>query len=265
MASLIDQSCTWARAGDGVWMTEWFKLPAEEREMTSQFRSLLTRINIQEQTALIFMHMPRKVQKQLFAKLDLTPILAKFSSVRVGINNITRAQGVKGGTVKILKPGARFKKTMTTKVYLGSAISKLGAYTRIQAHEEGANGKSEEKSLHYDFSQRADVILDFRIVGIWSNPHVIDFMNADNDIQRWPPTFLEGVMMVSLGLVHRDNMPLIDRTHNSALSSASYTLIEELRSGLKLLDFHGGQKCPLFYAFAFVEISRFDHLARQFA
>jgi hypothetical protein len=50
-----------------------FKSPTSEREMTSQFRSLLVRISAQELSDNIFVYIPRKVQK-LFGKQDLTPI-----------------------------------------------------------------------------------------------------------------------------------------------------------------------------------------------
>lgn len=251
MRSLVGQMCIWAREDNGS-MSAWFKLPASDREMTTQFRSLLARISAQELIENIFVHMPRKVQK-LFGKQDLTPIdlldlpLVPHAfahrltymdiPVRVGVDKITRVQGVKGGTVKVLKPDARLEGEEEVKAYVGAAISKLGGYTRIRGHEDGANGKG-EKCMHYDFSQQADVVPNLRIVGVWSNPHVVDSLNADNDTQKWLPIFLEGVIMLYLGLVHRQDTPLVDRSHAGVFAEAKYAFIDNLRNGLDLPDFH---------------------------
>ncbi|KAG5788336.1 hypothetical protein H9Q69_012603 [Fusarium xylarioides] len=198
-------------------------------------------------------HMLKRIQK-IFSKKNLRPIdllnLPKvpysFSycliymdiPVRAGVNNITRLPGVKGKPVKSIKHDVQLESEADTQVYMGSAISKLGAYTRIRAHEEGSDGKVNENSVHYNYTKQPDVAPNLRIVGVWSNPFVVDSLDSPNDIDRWLPVFLEGILMVYLGLVHRSNVPLVDRTLQGVFSEAKYVLIDHLRSNLELPDFH---------------------------
>ncbi|RBA09380.1 hypothetical protein FPRO05_06517 [Fusarium proliferatum] len=250
---IVERICNWAREDENGSLKAWFKSPVSERHTTSQFRSVLAQVDIQQLIDNLFEHMPKCVQK-IFGKQDLRPmdlldlpqVPHSFSHrltytnipVRAGVNNITRLPGVKGKPVKSIKPDAQLGKEAPTKVYLGSAISKLGAYTRIRAHEEGSDGKVKEKSVHYDFTKQPDVAPNLRIIGVWSNPFVVDSLDSPNDIDRWLPVFLEGILMVYLGLVHRSNVPLVDRSLQGVFAEAKYVLIDRLRSNLELPDFH---------------------------
>ncbi|KLP19917.1 uncharacterized protein LW94_12195 [Fusarium fujikuroi] len=250
---IVERICNWARENENGSLKAWFKSPVSERHTTSQFRSILARVDIQQLIDNLFEHMPKCVQK-IFGKknlrpmdlLDLPKVPHSFSHrltytdvpVRAGVNNITRLPGVRGKPVKSIKPDAQLGKEAPTKVYLGSTISKFGAYTRIRTHEAGSDGKVKEKSVHYDFTKQPDVAPNLRIVGVWSNPFVVDSLDNPNDIDRWLPVFLEGILMVYLGLVHRSNTPLIDRTLQGVFSEAKYVLIDRLRSNLELPDFH---------------------------
>ncbi|KAF5551799.1 hypothetical protein FMEXI_3142 [Fusarium mexicanum] len=252
MKLIVEIICNWARQNKSDSLKAWFKLPASERETTSQFRSVLAKVDIQQLIDNIFKHIPNKVQK-LLGKQDLRPIdlldlpqvpqnfMHRLTyvdiAVRAGVNNITRLPGVTKNPVKSIKHGAQLECETEIKVYAGSTMNKRGARKRIRHHEIGSDGKK-EKCMHYSYTSQPDVAPNFRIIGIWSNPFVVESLDNTNDIQRWLPVFLEGIIMVFLGLIHRSNKPLVDRSFLELFSEAKYGLIDHLRSNLELPDFH---------------------------
>ncbi|KAG5748538.1 hypothetical protein H9Q72_011689 [Fusarium xylarioides] len=234
------------------------EVPPEESEVNDDddeletYRSVLAKVDIQQLIDNIFEHIPNKVQK-LLGKQDLRPIdlldlpqvphsfMHRLTyvdiAVRAGVNNITRLPGVTKNPVKSIKHGAHLECETEIKVYAGSTMGKMGARKRIRHHELGSDGKR-EKCMHYSYTSQPDVAPNFRIIGIWSNPFVVESLNNTNDIQRWLPVFLEGIIMVFLGLIHRSNKPLVDRSVLELFSEAKYGLIDHLRSNLELPDFH---------------------------
>ncbi|KAF5710677.1 hypothetical protein FGLOB1_5354 [Fusarium globosum] len=252
MKLIVEIICNWARQNENGSLTAWFKLPASERETTSQFRSVLAHVDIQELIDNIFEHIPNKVQK-LLGKQDLRPIDLldlphvphSFAhrltyadiAVRAGVSNITHSPGVTGKPVKSIKPDADLESLIEAKVYVGSTICKLGGYSRIRNHELGSDGKKGESS-HYNYTKQPDVAPNFRIIGVWSNPLVVESLNNTNDIQRWLPVFLEGILMVYLGLLDRSSKPVVDVSIQALFAESKYVLIDRLRSNLELPDFH---------------------------
>ncbi|KAF5656322.1 hypothetical protein FCIRC_13722 [Fusarium circinatum] len=250
-SALIRGACEWAREDYNGSLSAWFGLPAKDREMARPFRGKLANVVIQDVIDNLLGHIPDKGKKVL-GRGDLTAIdlldlprapkrilhriVYADAPVQAGVDNIIRIPSIHvNGPVKTLKRNIRLAKKTKTKAYIGSSINRLGGYNRLRDHEKGSNGIYSTLSKHYEFSQQQDVAPNLRIIGMWSNPHVVEDLNADNDTQRWLPVFCEGMIMVYLGLLNRHNRPISPNTAVGDLfSDAKYDLIDKLRNGLEL-------------------------------
>ncbi|KAI8717730.1 hypothetical protein NCS52_00849800 [Fusarium sp. LHS14.1] len=251
MRALIERICSWARSGEDI--AAWFRLEQSKLHMTRGFRSTLLRVDHDELATRVLGHMPDKTQQVLgkrnlepFHMLDLPEVPEGFLHrltyvdvpVRVGYSNVGQQQSrFRRVQVKALKPGADFQETMEAKVYVGSSINRLGGWIRVREHEKESNKEVPISSMHYRFSGQRDVVPNFRLIGAWSNPHVLDDQDAGNDLERWLPVFLEGILMVFLGTYHLQNRG----TSELALKLSplcSYRLVDDLRQNLGLPDFH---------------------------
>ncbi|KAF5536333.1 hypothetical protein FNAPI_11802 [Fusarium napiforme] len=246
---IITRLCLWARADDNGSNNAWYRLTAAERSITRPLRAYLAVVNIQELIDNILEHIPHKAQK-ILGKRDLKPIdlidLPEIPQhfkhrlvyadipVRAGVNNITRQAGVIG---TLIKSAASLDSSMNTKVYLGSSINMRGGYVRIHTHEEGSEGRG-QKCSHYDYTKQSDVVPNLRAIGIYSNPHMVESLNPDNDTHRWLPVFLEGILMVYLGLIHRQYRGSHDSTALAVFAEPKYAMVDYLRDNLELPDFH---------------------------
>ncbi|KAF5662765.1 hypothetical protein FDENT_13289 [Fusarium denticulatum] len=250
-SALIRGACEWAREDYNGSLNAWFGLPAKGREMTRPFRGKLAHVVIQDVIDNLLGHILDKGKKVL-GRGDLTAIdlldlpraperllhriVYADAPVQAGVDNIIRIPSILGnGPVKTLKRNIQLAKKTKTKAYIGSSINRLGGYKRLQDHEKGLNGIYSTLSKHYKFSQQQDVAPNLRIIGMWSNPHVVEDLNADNDTQRWLPVFCEGMIMVYLGLLNRHDRPISPNPLVKDLfSDAKYDLIDKLRNGLEL-------------------------------
>lgn len=224
-----------------------FRLARTERSMTCGFQSLLMKINPQELAPELLSHMPNKSQ-QVLGRSQLKPIdlldLPKVEErlmhrltyldvpARVGSSNITNAPStlVPDTLVGSPAPRATSARSMGTKGYFGFTMARRGGHHRPRKHEKEAN-RVGELNLHYRFSRQADVVPDSRVVGAWTNPQFIKGRGVKRDVSRWLPVFLEGLIMVYLGTYHQNRRP-------SIASDASYELVDEVRYGMGLPDFH---------------------------
>lgn len=251
--------CEEARSEDDGPIALWMKKPQSERSMTRGLRHVLLSVGHDKLGDQLLSHMPRKTQQVLGMK-DLKPIdllgmpqapagllhrlVYLDVPVRAGSQNIRTQPAIfsSGAKSKALKAGTQFQTSMEAKVYVGSAMAKVGGYQRLRTHEREANrpANEREKAMHYAFTGQDDVVPNFLVAAVWSNPHVLPgSVDEDQDIKRWLPVFLEGLLMVYLGTYHRSNRGYSHKPEVQAIfTDASYDLVEKLRCGLQLPDFH---------------------------
>ncbi|KAJ4020145.1 hypothetical protein NW752_005250 [Fusarium irregulare] len=253
LRAIVHHICTWARENENGSLDAWYRSPAHKRHMTKAFREVLQRADIQELVDKILAHMPDQVQK-IFGKLNLTPtdllelpevpymtkhrLVYTNVPVRVSVGSIERARKVGKRRVKSLKRGTSLQSVKQTKIYIGSTIAKKGGYARIRCHERGSDGIYEKRNMHYDYTEQEDVVPNFRVIALWSNPECVDSLNPEEDIERWLVVFLEGIMMLYLGTISRYNKPAVDKSSNAIFAEEKYVLVDMLRDDLDLPEFH---------------------------
>ncbi|KAF4448001.1 hypothetical protein FALBO_16868, partial [Fusarium albosuccineum] len=127
---------------------------------------------------------------------------------------------------------------MVAKIYIGLTIASHGGYTRITTHKREANrSNGQSRGLHYAFTRQSGVITNYYVVGTWTNHYVMDSCQETQDLERWLPIFLEGLLIIYLGTYHCDYKPQTESLQ-STFSSPSYVLADQLRLELALPDLH---------------------------
>ncbi|KAF5714304.1 hypothetical protein FMUND_7484 [Fusarium mundagurra] len=243
MELLTRRLCQHARSGD---MAAWYRLPQEEQDMSVGFKTELRKVDPVHLLHQGLSHMPRKVQ-QGFGKQDLQvydllslpefPVECPYHivyvdvSTRVGkANIIQRVSPIVGPRARrLVKGSSKYDPSMDTTIYIGSSTSSDGGYARLREHELAANGNRKHTNKHWDFIKQEDVVPNFRMVGLWDTPGVL------NQDDPYLPLFWEGLLMVYTGTYHMSH-----RTPGISpiLSISSYQLVQELRTSLPLPDFH---------------------------
>ncbi|RSM09779.1 hypothetical protein CDV31_007519 [Fusarium ambrosium] len=256
MKSLIDRQVHYARSDEDGTIDAWMKKQRGDREMTRGFRSLLLNMDPQTLADNVLGHMPRLTQKLLGQgpdDMDPTSLLAMPEvpgnflhrltyldiPVRVGAGNIVRrpSKFVRSRVVKSIATGIDVDPSMESMIYVGSTLYRKGGWHRLQTHEKESN-RGPGHSLHYGFSGQHDVVSNFRVAGVWSNPYVLQKReDVNQDVERWLPVYLEGLLMIYLGTYHRKNR-LHSEKLKSLFSEASYELADKMREGLQLPDLH---------------------------
>ncbi|KAK2487118.1 hypothetical protein H9L39_01045 [Fusarium oxysporum f. sp. albedinis] len=127
---------------------------------------------------------------------------------------------------------------MPTKVYTGSTISKEGGFRRIAIHEKEIHNTTATaaNAKHYTFCRKDSVASNFRVVGLWRNPALLDGKTSNQDVKRWLPVFFEGLLIFYFGTCHKTNRIYGDRAF--LCSNGSYRLVREVQEGLSLPVFH---------------------------
>ncbi|PTB61692.1 hypothetical protein BBK36DRAFT_1131195 [Trichoderma citrinoviride] len=91
------------------------------------------------------------------------------------------------------------------KLFVGLSLNRLGGHTRIRQHEGIANGHLKKViNMHYDEVLKPDVICNFRMISVYQNPYA-DHSYDGQDPSRWVAPFVEGLIMVYLGLYTEKN------------------------------------------------------------
>lgn len=161
----------------------WFHLPRKQREMTRQFRSLLSRIRPEDLKDHLLSGIPRLTQKVL-GKPDLMPkdlldlplVPCNLTHRLVYLDVATRmpnedvtygpsALTLRSKNIKRLREGADPFKAAEIKAYVGSSISKQGGRNRLAQHEAAAVNPDSE-GTHYSYIKQDDVVPNFRTIGI---------------------------------------------------------------------------------------------------
>ncbi|CAG7556165.1 unnamed protein product [Fusarium equiseti] len=250
---LITRLCDEARSGN---LTDWYKLLEVEREMSPAMKKVLLKHDAEKISDYILRHIPRKT-KQILGKRDLQPYdllsLPEFPAdcpysivyfdiaVQVGIANIElqKSRLVSGRTHKLVKACSIYNPLMITKPYIGSSSDSRGGWARIRQHELESNKSEGTQSKHYDFTRRPDVVTNFRIGGLFTHPSMLDeTLDKDSrDLMSIIAELWEGVLIVYQGMYHISHFNP-NSEHLQLRTRASYELVERLRSGLPLPDFH---------------------------
>ncbi|KAH0529021.1 hypothetical protein TsFJ059_003823 [Trichoderma semiorbis] len=216
-------------ASDDIAGTDWYKQPRASREMTFGFHAIFCRAaaNPAELVSICLDGMPRQVRKVLGKKdlseidlldLPLVPSRCKHRLVYVDVATrfhqdqirlVTKNNGYGNKPYKAIKPTCDLKEALQTKLYVGSSVNKMGSYYRIQEHEAFANGYFKSKaSMHYTEVSQPNVLTNFRLLGVWQNPHANkSYEGQDNG--RWIAPMVEGLIMAYLGLYTKANKPSI--------------------------------------------------------
>ncbi|KAH7177704.1 hypothetical protein DER46DRAFT_642539 [Fusarium sp. MPI-SDFR-AT-0072] len=243
LTEIIHRLCTFARQST----KEWFHLPREQREITLQFRSLLSKMSPDNLLHHIISGMPRVTQK-ILGKLSLEPIdllgLPKVPfnfphrlvyadvATRIPLSNVVRGPSelnLRATSVKKLREGANSCQASEINIYIGSSISKRGGRDRLAQHEAMAMDPGSE-GAHYQFITQEDVIPNFHLLGMWENPWL--GKAVDQDTTRSIPIFCEGLMMTYLNLYSGNPNP--GRVPSMYRPDASLALDVYLRDGLGL-------------------------------
>lgn len=222
MHALIKRITEHASSSDDKETKAWMCSPDSEREMTRGFRTLLMRVDAEELANATLPNIPNKAQ-QILGREDVKPIdllsLPRVSGelqhrmtyvnipVRVGASNIQMAPAPfqPGLSNKTATPGFDYEDSMEAKVYIGSTLNRRGGWFRISEHQQKINRGNPSKAtgIHYAYARQPDVLPNFRAIGVWPNPHMMERKIGDQDLIRWLPVFIEGLLMVYLGTYHR--------------------------------------------------------------
>ncbi|CAG7566591.1 unnamed protein product [Fusarium equiseti] len=246
---LTTRTCDWAREGI---TPEWFKLPRKEKQMTSGYRSMLSRVSPVELAEKIFARMPRQAQKNLGKKdlqaedlLDLPSVPANLRARGVYVNVATR---LSGDDIEIQSSSLRprcFAKTLKAGVdpehmdihdigvYFGSSLSLDGIVGRLKEHEAAANKPCDKDYGHYAYTSQPDVLPNFRVVFVTDHPSLSE-EGPDQDIERWISHYVEGMLITYVRNYAKENVPV--GMSSELFPPASFVLNEELRQDLPLPD-----------------------------
>jgi hypothetical protein len=254
LTRIIKRCCRWATEGN---ISAWYNLPRFEREMTMASRIIFQKaaVNPDNLIQIILEGMPLQTRKVLGKKdldpldlLDLPVIPRKCKhrlvyldvATRLPRGKIQRVQRVLRGSdgnlsFKEATSPADLRQASQVKLYVGSSVSVPGAHTRIRKHEAIANGHQKEKKLgfHYREVVKADVVPNFRMLGVWQNPHA-DGSFDGQDVALWIAPMVEGLMMVYLGLYTEKHMM---KDLPAIFTLPSYDLVNRIRHGIALPDF----------------------------
>ncbi|KAK6710773.1 hypothetical protein SNK05_005217 [Fusarium graminearum] len=256
MSELITTLCAWANDSTEIAINSWMRLDAADRAITRPFRAILIQANFEKLIQDTLDHIPHKAQ-QILGKPDLQPIdlldlpevPKRFQHrlvyanipVNVGVDNVVQGHSQlteRQRLVKTIKPGTTIDSEMDIGAYIGSSVTQRGGYSRLMNHEDNANSVKNENSKQYTFTRQAGVVSNFRIIGVWSNPHVVESMDPNYDLDRWMPVFVEGLIMVFLDLLHRSDRPRRNLANADLFTEPKYKLIDHLRNSMSLPALH---------------------------
>lgn len=246
---LIKTLCEWAAENSP---DIWYRLPPELKEISAMFRALFARAAADPErlVKICLDGIPLQVQKLLgkedleeidLLDLPLVPLGCKDRLVYIDIvtrilkDQIRQERRWGGRLFKVAKCSSDLKDALDVKLYVGSSVGKKGGYARTQKHECVANGHVKaESGLHHAEIMKPDVLCNVRLVGVWQNPFADGRSHVDQDLARWVPPMVEGLIVAYLGLYTEANksasLPLL-------FTDASYALIRRIRSGVPLPDF----------------------------
>ncbi|KFA53764.1 hypothetical protein S40293_01733 [Stachybotrys chartarum IBT 40293] len=241
----------WAIPKGSDEIKDWIMKGRENKEMTNQFRSVLIKYDPDKLADELFCHMPRKSQ-QIFGMTNLRPIdLLDLPQVPLMFRNrmtyLNIAVQVEEGNIfqgpssvhpksstKCIKDFASLSDSAEVKVYIGSTIAR-SPWERLQTHEREATKMQGFQSLHYATIRRPGVVSNFRLGGVWTNPaFVAGEKPVEQDIARWFPVLLEGLLMVYLGTFNRGNY--LSSNGRETAPEPSVALVEWVRSAIDLPD-----------------------------